>query len=138
VVWTDTDRTEERARFSFPRQNIEPWLCISDYFKPIHGDEVDVVAFHIVSMGAAISKRTAELFAQDRYEHYLKLHGIGVEMTEALAEYWHARVRGELGINTADDTRSVSTEVPGWKIFMGLPGVSGSRRQSHGCEPARS
>ncbi|GMQ97737.1 MAG: methionine synthase [Acidimicrobiia bacterium] len=103
VVWTDTDRTEERARFSFPRQNADPWLCIADYFRPLDSDEVDVVGFHIVSMGPAISERTAELFAEDRYEEYLMLHGIGVEMTEALAEYWHARMRGELGIGSADD-----------------------------------
>ncbi|MFV1961572.1 MAG: vitamin B12 dependent-methionine synthase activation domain-containing protein, partial [Acidimicrobiia bacterium] len=57
----------------------------------------------IVSMGAAISERTAELFAQDRYEEYLKLHGIGVEMTEALAEYWHARIRADVGIGDGDD-----------------------------------
>jgi 5-methyltetrahydrofolate--homocysteine methyltransferase len=54
-------------------------------------------------MGAAISERTAELFAEDRYEDYLKIHGLGVEMTEALAEYWHARIREELGISEADD-----------------------------------
>ncbi len=103
VIWTDTDRTAERARFSFPRQPDDPWLCIADYFRPIDSDEVDVAAFHIVTMGPAISQRTAELFAEDRYEEYLKLHGIGVEMTEALAEYWHARIRDELGIGGEDD-----------------------------------
>ncbi|MCL1592961.1 MAG: methionine synthase [Actinomycetia bacterium] len=103
VIWTDEARTKERARFRFPRQTSDPWLCIADYFKPADGDEVDVAAFHIVSMGPAISDRTAELFAEDRYEEYLKLHGIGVEMTEALAEYWHARMRLELGIGGEDD-----------------------------------
>jgi 5-methyltetrahydrofolate--homocysteine methyltransferase len=63
----------------------------------------DVAAFHIVTMGSAISQRTAELFGQDRYEEYLKLHGLGVELTEALAEYWHARIRRELGIAGDDD-----------------------------------
>ena len=101
VIWTDSERKEERARFSFPRQTTDPWLCIADFFKPIE-DGVDVAAFHVVTMGSAISERTAELFAQDRYEEYLKLHGIGVEMTEALAEYWHGRMRKELGIG-ADD-----------------------------------
>jgi len=54
-------------------------------------------------MGSEISVRTAELFASDRYEDYLKLHGIGVELTEALAEYWHTRIRSELGIDVDDD-----------------------------------
>jgi 5-methyltetrahydrofolate--homocysteine methyltransferase len=103
VVWSDRERTKEVARFSFPRQAQEPWLCISDYFRPIDSGETDIVAFQIVTMGDAVSQRTAELFAGDRYEEYLLLHGIGVEMTEALAEYWHARMRSELGIGIEDD-----------------------------------
>lgn len=103
VVWTDEHRTQERTRFSFPRQSGPPWLCIADYFTPITSDSADVAAFHIVTMGHAISEQTAELFAADRYHDYLKLHGLGVEMTEALAEFWHARVREELGIGEEDD-----------------------------------
>ncbi len=101
VIWADESATTERVRFSFPRQNTAPWLCISDFFRPpAHG--VDVAAFHIVTMGSAISERAAELFAGDQYEEYLKLHGLGVEMTEALAEYWHGRIRTELGIGSDD------------------------------------
>jgi 5-methyltetrahydrofolate--homocysteine methyltransferase len=102
IVWSDRERTKEVARFSFPRQAQEPWLCISDYFRPIDSGDTDIVAFQIVTMGDAVSRRTAELFEQDRYEEYLLLHGIGVEMTEALAEYWHARMRSELGIGIED------------------------------------
>jgi 5-methyltetrahydrofolate--homocysteine methyltransferase len=86
----------------FPRQQREPWLCIADFFAPLDGP-VDVAAFHLVTMGPEVSERTAELFAEDRYEDYLKLHGLGVELTEALAEYWHARIRRELGIDGDDD-----------------------------------
>ena len=103
IIWNDERRTAERVRFSFPRQSAPPWLCISDYFQPSDSDHADVAAFHIVTMGAAISERTAELFAADRYEDYLKIHGLGVEMTEALAEYWHARIREDLGISEEDD-----------------------------------
>lgn len=103
IIWTDETRTDERVRFNFPRQSGPPWLCIADYFRPATSGDVDIAAFHIVTMGDAISERTAELFAADRYEEYLKIHGLGVEMTEALAEYWHARVREELGISEEDD-----------------------------------
>ena len=102
VIWTDESRTTELTRFPFPRQQTPPYLCIADFFRTFEQGP-DVAAFHIVSMGSAVSERTAELFADDRYEDYLKLHGIGVEMTEALAEYWHARVRQELGIAADDD-----------------------------------
>ena len=95
VVWTDGTRTRERTRFAFPRQHHDPWLCISDFFRPADGPEVDYAAFHIVTMGKRVSQRTSELFAADSYHDYLLLHGLGVEMAEALAEYWHHRIRNE-------------------------------------------
>jgi len=102
VIWTDTSRSAERARFHYPRQQAEPWQCISDFFRPIESPSVDVAAFHIVTMGARVTEVAAELKAADRYTDYLFLHGLGVEMTEALAELWHARIRQELGIAAED------------------------------------
>jgi 5-methyltetrahydrofolate--homocysteine methyltransferase len=102
VIWTDETRTTEQTRFGFPRQRQEPWLCIADFFRPADGPEVDYAAFHIVSAGARVSERTAELFAGDEYAEYLKVHGIGVEMAEALAEYWHHRIREEWGFVDED------------------------------------
>ena len=102
VIWDGVERRTELLRMRFPRQTNDPWLCIADFFSPADGP-VDVAAFHIVTMGAAVSERTAELFAADRYEDYLKLHGLGVELTEALAEHWHARIRRELDIHHDDD-----------------------------------
>ncbi|HEX6946423.1 MAG TPA: methionine synthase [Acidimicrobiia bacterium] len=102
VIWSDTDRSEEIARFTFPRQVEEPYLCIADFFRPVESDEIDYAAFHIVTMGPRISERTRELFAADRYQEYLLLHGLGVEMAEALAEYWHHRIRTEWGFVDED------------------------------------
>ena len=97
VVWTDETRSSEAARFHYPRQKVAPNLCIADFFRPIESGEVDYAAFHIVTMGAAVSEATAELFAADQYQQYLLLHGLGVEMAEALAEHWHRRIREEWG-----------------------------------------
>jgi 5-methyltetrahydrofolate--homocysteine methyltransferase len=107
VIWEDESRDRELTRFWFPRARKEPWLCIADFFRPLRSDggesaEVDYVAFHIVTMGAAVSERTAELFANDKYQDYLLLHGLGVEMAEALAELWHRRVREEMGFANED------------------------------------
>jgi len=102
VVWKDETRTSEWMRFSFPRQKTEPWLCIADFFRPVASGEVDYAAFHIVTMGSATSEATAKLFAQDRYQEYLLLHGLGVEMAEALAELWHRRIREEWGFADED------------------------------------
>ncbi|HKA05292.1 MAG TPA: vitamin B12 dependent-methionine synthase activation domain-containing protein, partial [Acidimicrobiales bacterium] len=104
VVWTDESRTEEAARFHFPRQRMEPWLCIADFHRPWDGGagEPDYAGFHIVTMGGAVSEATAALFADNRYQDYLMLHGLGVEMAEALAEYWHRRIRSEWGFVDED------------------------------------
>jgi 5-methyltetrahydrofolate--homocysteine methyltransferase len=102
VVWKDDSRTSEWMRFGFPRQGKEPWLCIADFFRPADSGETDYAAFHIVTMGARISEETAKLFADDRYQDYLLLHGLGVEMAEALAEYWHHRIRQDWGFADED------------------------------------
>jgi 5-methyltetrahydrofolate--homocysteine methyltransferase len=101
VIWDDESRSVELTRFSFPRQPEEPFYCISDFFRPI-GAEVDYAAFHIVTMGHEVSRRTSELFAENKYHDYLLLHGLGVELAESLAEYWHLRIRQELGFADED------------------------------------
>jgi 5-methyltetrahydrofolate--homocysteine methyltransferase len=102
IVWKDESRTAEWLRFTFPRQAVEPWLCIADFFRPLSSGEPDYAAFHVVTMGSAVSEETARLFREDRYTEYLHLHGLGVEMTEALAEYWHRRIREEWGFAGED------------------------------------
>jgi len=102
VIWADADRSSELARLRFPRQRKAPFLCIADFFRPSSSDEVDYAAFHIVTMGAAVSETTAKLFADDRYQEYLLLHGLGVELAEALAERWHRRIREEWGFAGED------------------------------------
>jgi 5-methyltetrahydrofolate--homocysteine methyltransferase len=102
VVWTDGARTSEATRLRFPRQRIDPWLCIADFFRPLDSRELDYAAFHIVTMGGAVSEATAKLFAENRYQDYLMQHGLGVEMAEALAEFWHRRMRTEWGFVDED------------------------------------
>jgi 5-methyltetrahydrofolate--homocysteine methyltransferase len=102
IIWSDEKRSSERARFHFPRQEESPWLCIADFFRPLGSGATDYAAFHVVTMGSAVSEETARLFASDRYGDYLHLHGLSVEMTEALAEYWHWRVRTEWGFAVED------------------------------------
>ena len=102
VIWSDPDRSSEVTRFRFPRQSEAPYLCIADFFRPIESDEVDYACFHLVTMGGRVSERAKELFESDRYRDYLFTHGLGVEMAEALAEYWHKRIRTEWGFVDQD------------------------------------
>ncbi len=93
----------DRVRFSFPRQRRDRRLCLADFFRPRESGETDVVAFQVVTVGSRVSQATAELFAANAYRDYLELHGLSVQLTEALAEMWHARVRAELGFGADDD-----------------------------------
>jgi 5-methyltetrahydrofolate--homocysteine methyltransferase len=102
IVWKDDERNAEWLRFSFPRQKKEPYLCIADFFRSVESGEKDYAAFHIVTMGHRVSDLCAELFAANKYQDYLHLHGIGVEMAEALAELWHRRIREEWGFADED------------------------------------
>ena len=101
VIFSDVSRSTELCRFSYPRQTKAPHLCIADFYRPVD-DGVDYAAFHIVTMGAAVSEAAAELFAENRYQEYLMVHGLGVEMAEALAEFWHHRIRTEWGFADED------------------------------------
>ena len=94
----------EVESFEFPRQRRDRRLCIADFFRPRESGETDVVAFHVVTMGARISEFANELFAANNYRDYLEVHGLSVQLTEALAELWHRRVRDELGYAGEDSS----------------------------------
>jgi 5-methyltetrahydrofolate--homocysteine methyltransferase len=105
-----------RCRFTFPRQRRDRRLCLADFWRPrelaLARGEVDVVPFHLVTMGQQIADYAQELFAKDAYRDYLEVHGLGVQLTEALAEYWHRRIREELrwpdgGTLAAEDPEQV-------------------------------
>ena len=91
------DGTSELARFSFPRQNKEGGLCIADFFRDVGDNERDVIGLQVVTMGPRASEVAREWFGENRYQDYLYLHGLSVEMAEAMAEYTHKRIRAELG-----------------------------------------
>jgi 5-methyltetrahydrofolate--homocysteine methyltransferase len=107
ILFDDTakgGREREIARFSFPRQNKEGGLCIADFFRDVDDPERDVIGLQLVTMGRRASEAAREWFADNRYQDYLYLHGLSVEMAEAFAEYVHKRIRGELGF-AAEEAR---------------------------------
>ncbi|HEV7858688.1 MAG TPA: methionine synthase [Pyrinomonadaceae bacterium] len=101
IIYQDDERTE-RMRFTFPRQPAGKRLCLADYFAAQDSGRVDVVAFHLVTMGRRASLYSQELFKADNYAEYLYFHGLSVEGAEALAELWHKRIREELCIAGKD------------------------------------
>jgi 5-methyltetrahydrofolate--homocysteine methyltransferase len=103
VVLDPDDHRKELERFTFPRQRRDRRLCLSDFFRSRESGEIDVVAFQLVTVGGRIAEATNTLFEANSYRDYLELHGLSVQLTEALAEYWHARIRVELGFGNEDD-----------------------------------
>ncbi|HEY6738423.1 MAG TPA: methionine synthase, partial [Actinopolymorphaceae bacterium] len=99
--------TQELVRFTFPRQKRDRHLCLADFFRPRESGEIDVVGFTVATVGSRISEETARLFGENKYREYLELHGLSVQLAEALAEYWHARMRAELGFGGEDHTDDV-------------------------------
>ena len=93
---------EEYLRFTFPRQIDKRNLCISDFVLPIESGRYDVVAFHVVTVGEQATEHSKFLYSSDNYSEYLFFHGLSVETAEALAEYWHKKIREELKIDYAD------------------------------------
>ncbi|MFF0201664.1 methionine synthase [Streptomyces sp. NPDC005017] len=98
------EQGNERTRFTFPRQRRGRRLCLADFFRPEESGETDVVGLQVVTVGSRIGEETARLFESNSYRDYLELHGLSVQLAEALAEYWHARVRSELGFAGEDPT----------------------------------
>ena len=128
---------QERLRFSFPRQRRDRRLCISDFFASKDSGKTDVVAFHVVTMGNTISKAANTLFEANNYREYLELHGLSVQLTEALAEHWHARVREELSVRSADapDLQGILDQgYRGSRYSFGYPACPDIEQQVQLCE----
>jgi 5-methyltetrahydrofolate--homocysteine methyltransferase len=102
IVLDPRDRRTEISRFDFPRQPSGRRLCLADFFRKKDSGELDVVGFSLVTMGAVATHESERLFRENRFDEYLHFHGISVEGAEALAEYWHKRMRQQIGI-AADD-----------------------------------
>nr|WP_255698035.1 methionine synthase [Tessaracoccus sp. ZS01] len=106
IVGSPEDPQKEVTRFTFPRQRRDRRLCLADYFRD--ADEAaergpDVLAMQLVTMGSEVAKGTAKLFEANSYRDYMELHGLSVQLTEALAEHWHDRIRQDLGFGATSD-----------------------------------
>ncbi len=102
VIFDPKNHHQEMLRLSFPRQKKDEGLCIADFYRDICTGQKDVLAMQVVTMGKQASEIAQSWFNDGRYQDYLYAHSFGVEMTEALAEHIHRRIRAELGIAPHD------------------------------------
>ena len=103
LVIFEPDGVTEVTRFALPRQPKEDGECIADFFRDIDDAERDVIGLQVVTVGQKASDTARIWFDDNRYQDYLYLHGLSVEMAEAMAEYVHKRIRAELGFAGEDD-----------------------------------
>ncbi|ABC22331.1 methionine synthase [Rhodospirillum rubrum] len=134
IVLFAEDGTTEVGRFDLPRQTIEGGICLADFVRDIDSGERDVIALQAVTVGARASDVCRDWFAANRYKDYLYLHGISVEVAEAMAEYVHKRIRAELGFaaeEARDIERMIKQEYRGSRYSFGYPACPnlGDQRQ---------
>ena len=131
------NKGSERTRFTFPRQTRDRRLCLSDFFRSKESGDIDTVAFHVVTMGQSVSDATSKLFAANEYREYLELHGLSVQLTEALAEHWHGRIREELGFakEDANDIAAILDQgYRGSRYSFGYPACPDLEQQRQLCQ----
>ncbi len=95
---SDGGSLREIARFAFPRQEGRDRLCLADYFRSVESGEVDVAAFQVVTVGDEATRRFEALQSRGEYAEAFYMHGVAVEAAEAVAQWLHRRIRGELGL----------------------------------------
>jgi 5-methyltetrahydrofolate--homocysteine methyltransferase len=103
LIVFEPDGITELCRFNLPRQPKEDGECIADFFRDVDDAERDVIGLQVVTVGQKASDTARVWFEDNRYQDYLYLHGLSVEMAEAMAEYVHKRIRAELGFSAEDD-----------------------------------
>ena len=124
LIVFDQDGTTELARFALPRQPKEDGECIADFFRDVDDAERDVIGLQVVTVGQKASDTARLWFEDNRYQDYLYLHGLSVELAEAMAEYTHKRIRAECGFAAEDDRdmeKMLSQGYRGSRYSFGYP-----------------
>src|SRR5204862_1447957 len=100
IVW-DPEAPGEREleRLVFPRQPKHDRICLADFYRPVDSGEVDVCALQAVTAGPKVTELVQRLEADGEFAEQLFVHGLGVQAAEGMAEWLHARVRADLGID---------------------------------------
>ncbi len=124
LVVFEQDGETELCRFALPRQPKEDGECIADFFRDVDDAERDVIGLQVVTVGQKASDTARVWFEDNRYQDYLYLHGLSVEVAEAMAEYTHKRIRAELGFAGEDDRdmeRMLQQNYRGSRYSFGYP-----------------
>lgn len=95
----------EITRFRFPRQPHGEHLCLADYFASVESGRIDVAVFQVVTVGDRVTALCDRLQREGDYSKGYFIHGLGVSLAEALAEYANRLVRRGLGLRSPQGRR---------------------------------
>jgi 5-methyltetrahydrofolate--homocysteine methyltransferase len=146
VVYDPDDPERELERLVFPRQPRHDRICLADFYRPVDSGERDVVALQAVTVGPEVTELIHRLEAEGEFAEQLFVHGLGVQAAEGLAEWLHAMVRRDLGIDL-DQGRRYSWGYPACpdqseheKVFrlLDAPAIGLSLSGGHAVEPEQS
>src|ERR687897_858646 len=99
IVYDPENPDAELERLAFPRQPKHDRICLADFFRPVDSGERDVVALQGVTVGPEVTELIEKLEKDGEFAEQLFTHGLGVQAAEGLAEWLHAEIRRELGID---------------------------------------
>jgi 5-methyltetrahydrofolate--homocysteine methyltransferase len=146
VIFDPEDHDKEINRLVFPRQPKHDRICLADFYRPLDSGEKDVVALQVVTAGDEVTELMAQLERDGEFAEQLFTHGLGVQTAEGMAEWLHAKVRSDLGVEL-DQGRRYSWGYPACpdqseheKVFALLDAPSIGMRLSGGyaVEPEQS
>ncbi|MFH5925026.1 methionine synthase [Roseomonas xinghualingensis] len=126
LILFEEDGLTEAVRFTLPRQPKADGDCIADFVRDVDDgpEHRDVIGLQVVTIGQKASDMAREWFEANRYQDYLYLHGLSVEMAEGMAEYVHKRIRAEWGFaheDARDMEKMLSQGYRGGRYSFGYP-----------------
>ncbi len=124
LIYDPADTSRVLQRFSFPRQQVEPFLCLADFLKSVDSGVMDHVGFLVVTAGQG-AREQAEAWKESG--DYLRSHALlatALEVAEGLAERVHHMMRDIWGFpDPADMTmkKRFGARYQGIRVSFGYP-----------------
>ncbi len=97
IIYNPVDPRQEIKRFTFPRQQVEPYLCLSDFLKSVESGVMDYVGFLVVTAGQGIRDLANEWKDSGDYLRSHALQSVALEVAEGMAERVHHLMRDLCG-----------------------------------------
>ncbi|HZG72328.1 MAG TPA: methionine synthase [Chondromyces sp.] len=124
IIYDPADQKTEIERFTFPRQEKEPFLCLADYLKSVESGEMDYVGLFVVSAGFGVRQQATELKENGEFLKSHALQATALELAEGFAERIHQEMRDQWGFPDSVDftmKERFAAKYQGQRFSFGYP-----------------